>query len=142
MQALLKKHKHYLFFAEGVPMAERPSWNREDRVSPEGTTLPVVEAFHWYEGMTLLSKKWRPWICADSERGTPVFGRAAVKKSIAEQIGRLASRSRAEGVPAFLGEFGVPFDLAGSSSFQTGDYTKQEEALSLMYDGIDSAFIH
>lgn len=142
MQALLKKHKQYLFFAEGVPMAERPSWNREDRVSPEGTTLPVVEAFHWYEGMTLLSKKWRPWICADSERGTPVFGRAAVKKSIAEQIGRLASRSRAEGVPAFLGEFGVPFDLAGSSSFQTGDYTKQEEALSLMYDGIDSAFIH
>ena len=142
MKALMKKHKHYLFFTEGVPMGERPSWNRGDRETPEGKTFPVVEAFHWYEGMTLLSKKWRRWICADSETGTPVIGPAAVRKSIRDQLARLASRSRSEDVPAFLGEFGVPFDLDNRASFSSEEYRKQEEALGLFHDGIDAALLH
>lgn len=142
MQALMKKHKHYLFFAEGVPHGERPSWNREDRETPEGKTLPVIEAFHWYEGMTLLSKKWRRWICADSEAGTPVIGPAAVKKSIRGQLARCASLPRSEGVPAFLGEFGIPFDLDNRASFLSGEYGKQEEALGLFYDAVDASLLH
>ncbi len=142
MQALMKKHKHYLFFAEGVPLGERPSWNREDRETPDGKTLQVVEAFHWYEGMTLLSKKWRRWICADAETGAPVIGSAAVRKSIRDQLARLASLPRSEGIPAFLGEFGVPFDLDNRVSFSSGDYKKQEEALGLFHDGIDASLLH
>lgn len=142
MQALMKKHKHYLFFAEGVPLGERPSWNREDRETADGKNLQVVEAFHWYEGMTLLSKKWRRWICADAETGAPVVGSAAVRKSIRDQLARFASLPRSEGVPAFLGEFGVPFDLDNRSSFFSGDYGKQEEALGLFLDGIDASLLH
>lgn len=142
MQTLMKKHKHYLFFTEGVPMGERPAWSREDREMQEGTTIPVIEAFHWYEGMTLLSKKWRRWICADAETGSPVVGPAAVRKSIRMQLARLAARPRSEGIPAFLGEFGIPFDLNKRASYSSGDYRKQEEALGLFHDGIDAAFLH
>ena len=142
MHALSKKHAHYIFFAEGVPMGERISWSAEDRIRPDGKPLNIVDASHWYEGLTLLTKQWRAWLCADSETNKPVFGVSRVKKSIREQIARLAGRPRSEGTPAFLGEFGIPFDIGNKKSFSTGDYSKQEEALGIFYDGIDAAFLH
>lgn len=142
MAALSKKHAHYLFFAEGVPMGERVSWRPEDLSREGDRPYQVVDALHWYDGLTLLSKKWRPWIVADAETSAPTFGRDSVRRSVRDQLLRLAARPRAEGIPAFLGEFGVPFDLNGGSSFRTGNFTDQERALSSYYDGIDAALLH
>ncbi len=142
MAALSKKHAHYLFFAEGVPMGERVSWRPEDLVRDGERPFQVVDALHWYDGLTLLSKKWRSWIVADAETSVPTFGRSAVRRSVRDQLSRLAARPRAEGMPAFLGEFGVPFDLNGGSSYRTGDFSGQERALSSYYDGIDAALLH
>ncbi len=142
MAALSKKHSHYLFFAEGVPMGERVAWRPEDLRREGDKAFPVVDALHWYDGLTLLSKKWRSWIVADAETSAPTFGRAAVRRSVREQLNRLASRPRAEGIPAFLGEFGVPFDLNGGASYRTGDFGDQERALSSYYDAIDAALLH
>jgi len=142
MEELSRKHAHYVFFAEGVPMGERVDWSAEDRARPAGGAFNVVDGLHWYEGLSLLTKKWRPWIIADSETSAPIFGRHAARASIREQLSRLASRPRAEGIPAFLGEFGIPFDLEGGRSLKTGDYSAQEDALGAFYDGIDAALVH
>lgn len=136
-----RKHEHFLFFVEGVPMAARPSWKAEDRVREDGTPLAIVEAFHWYDGLMLLFKKWRPWLHADSETSALSFGRARVARSIKAQIARFTAYARGDGIPAFLGEFGVQFDLDGGRSFRTGDYVAQEDALGTYYDAIDAALI-
>ncbi|HNY16963.1 MAG TPA: cellulase family glycosylhydrolase [Treponemataceae bacterium] len=138
---LSRKHEQFLFFVEGVPMAARPSWTAEDRVREDGTPLQIVEAFHWYDGLTLLFKKWRPWVHADAETSALSIGRGSVRRSIKAQIARFSGYARGDGIPAFLGEFGVQFDLDGGRSYRTGDYASQEEALGAYYDAIDSTLV-
>ncbi len=142
MEALSKKHGHYIFFVEGVPHAHRVSWSEEDRALEGGSSLSVVEAFHWYDGITLLTKKWHSWIIADSETSAVSVGPGATARVSGQQIARFTDRPRGEGIPALLGEFGVPFDLCKGRSYRTGDYSAQESALGQYYDAIDSQLLH
>ncbi len=141
MRALFPKHQQYLFFVEGVPMAERPSWKPGELVSEDGKPLAVVEAFHWYDGLTLLFKRWHTWVMADGENGTLSVGLGASRKSAARQLSRLAKMPREESIPALIGEFGVQFDLRDGRAFRTGDYSEQEEALTTYYDAIDASML-
>lgn len=141
MEALSVKHEHYLFFVEGIPMEKRPSWKAEDRLRADGSLFPIVEAMHWYDGLPLVFKKWRPWVIADAETNALTFGIAAVKNSIQKQLKRIADKPRSEGIPALLGEFGIPFDLDAGKSFKTGVYAQQEQALGSYYDAIDAELL-
>lgn len=142
MEALYKKHEHYIFFIEGVPMAGRAQWIDEDKKTSEGDILSIVEAFHWYDGATLLFKKWRPWLSVDSETEKVSFGPGRAASGAQEQLHRLSNYPKNEGIPALLGEFGCPFDLDRGASYKSGDYTKQEEALGSWYDAIDRNLLH
>lgn len=135
MWAVSKKHEHYIFFIEGVPQSGPVHWSNEDKVRPDGQTLAVVEAFHWYDGLTHIFKKWRSWICADSETEALSFGPGASRKSIFNQISRMATRTRSGGMPPFLGEFGIQFDSPKKN------YSAQEEALGVYYDAIDASLL-
>jgi hypothetical protein len=141
MEAVSKKHEQYIFFVEGIAMDKRPSWKPEDRIRSDGTHLSIVEAFHWYDGITLLFKKWRSWLTADSVTSFISVGPGASKRSIVKQVAHLSSLPRGEGIPALLGEFGVPFDLEGGMSYRTGNYAAQESALGAYYDAIDAALL-
>ncbi len=141
MEEVSIKHEHYLFFIEGIPMKERSTWTEGELLRSDGTPLSIVEAFHWYDGLTLIFKKWQPFMVADGETNTPVFGTGAVKRSIINQLIRLSFKPRKEGIPAFLGEFGVPFDLGRGKAHRSGDYSEQEKALGSYYDGIDAALL-
>lgn len=142
MEALSKKHGHYIFFVEGVPMGESLVWKPEERFLGNGEASSIVDALHWYDGITLLTKKWRSWLAADGETSVPVFGKRAVKHSYREQLRRMAARPRKEGMPALLGEFGLPFDLDGGRAFRMGDFSRHERALAAYYDAIDAALLH
>lgn len=141
IETLSKKHEQYIFFVEGVPLEKSSSWTKRDLFTSQAKPISVIEAFHWYDGLTLIFKKWRPWFTADGETNVPAFGRGNVKKCIRRQLARLALQARREGIPAFLGEFGVPFDLDEGRSYQSGDYKAQEEALGVYYDAIDESFL-
>ncbi len=136
IRELSEKHSQYVFFVEGIPARERVLWSPDD--SEHGK---IADGFHWYDGKTLLLKKWSPFLTVDSESRKIALGRKAVAVSFARQLGRLADAARADGIPPLLGEFGVPFDLDGGKSFKTGDYGPQEEALSLYYDAADRALL-
>ena len=141
MEAVSKKHEHYIFFVEGIPHAHRVSWKPEDRIRSDGTPLSIVEAFHWYNGLILLFKRWHSWMGVDSETSVPSVGPGASRRSGHAQISRLAGQPRSEGIPALIGEFGVPFDLAKGRSYRTEDYSAQEEALAAYYDALDAALL-
>ncbi len=141
METLSKKHEHYIFFIEGVPMGNRSRWMAGEAVRKDGKPFAMVEAFHWYDGLTLLFKKWRPWLMADGETGKVSVGPRKAVESVMNQIERMASYPRSEGIPALLGEFGVQFDLDGGKSFKTGDWSAQEEALGVYYDAVDASLL-
>ena len=121
-----------LFFIEGVPHREHPSWKKED---PQNT----VNAFHHYDGITLFTKSFRSWLTLDTLTGRIILGK---KKTAAHFAAKLAearawAREQMEDMPCLLAEFGLPFDLNKKKAYKTGDYSLHEKALSLYYDGID-----
>lgn len=134
--ALRKKHPEYLFFTEGSIEGQRAKWSSEDEESQI-----LVDAFHWYDGPSLLLRKWVPHFTVDTFTRKPVFGKDKVKKSMSEQINGKAKEIRSDSLVPFLGEFGIPFDLDEGKSYRTGNYSKQEEALGIYYDALDEGLL-
>ena len=126
-----------LMFIEGRPHGEQPSWNAGDG---EG----FVNAFHWYDGATLVTKRYSPFFSVRVDTRRPVFGRKAVARSFFEQLADSVrwTKDRMGGMPCLLGEFGLPFDLNEGRAYRTGDYSLHEEALSAYYDAADANLLN
>jgi len=121
-----------LFFIEGVPHEQNPYWEKD---APQNT----VNAFHHYDGLTLVTKSFRPWLTLDPQTGRIILGN---KKTAAHFSSKLEenkawTREKMGDMPCLLGEFGLPFDLNKKKAYETGDYSLHETALSLYYDAID-----
>ncbi len=134
--ALHKIHPHSIVFIEGEPGAREPlNWS---------SGIPVVNASHWYDLLTLLTKKYDPeaaliW----GEEGT-VSGKEAVKDSFAQQIAALVadSEQNLSGAPTLVGEFGLPFDMHNGAGYASGDFSAQEQAMTCYFDALDSNLVH
>jgi hypothetical protein len=128
--------KRFALFVEGVPNAGRPTWK-------EGDPVNVVDATHWYDDLTLVTKKWHDILAFDSRHDRPVLGRRRVRRYFIEAIAELKawSMEKMAGAPTLLGEFGIPFDMGGAKAYRTHDYSLQEKALAANYDAVDASLV-
>ena len=97
-----------LVFIEAEANRQPPSWSAADGGN-------VVFAPHWYDDILLARKHLTSWMAVDSSVMKVVLGRKAARRSLRNQLARLAraAREKAGGIPTLLAEFGVPFDLDG-----------------------------
>jgi hypothetical protein len=125
--------KRFVLFVEGMPNAGRPTWGPSD-------PGPVVDATHWYDDLTLITKRWLGFLAYDARQDRPVFGFRRVRRYFIDALRELKdwSARRMGGVPTLLGEFGLPFDLSGGAAYRSGDYRVHEKALSAYYDAVDA----
>jgi hypothetical protein len=114
----------------------------------------VIYAPHFYDGLTVMLKKWNTFWnvdCLGYLRGkysSPVFaikiGESNIRKCIEEQI----TTMRDEGlehmgpVPCLMSETGIPFDMDNRQSYQTGNFSSQIGALDAVTAGLEGARIH
>jgi len=128
--------RRFVLFVEGVPSAERPT-----RAAVE--EAEVVDATHWYDDLTLVTKRWRGWLAYDVRNDRVVLGPRGVGRYFRDvMLGLKAwSAERMGGAPALLGEFGIPFDMNGARAFRSGVYRIQERALSANYDALDASLM-
>jgi len=128
--------QRFVLFVEGVPSAERPT-----RAAVEKAR--VVDATHWYDDLTLVTKRWRGYAAYDVRNDAIVLGPRRVRRYFKETMLELKkwSAERMGGAPTLLGEFGIPFDMNGAKAFRTGDYRVQERALSANYDALDASLM-
>jgi len=132
IKSINKEDRPKIFFIEGIPHGESPSWGSED---PQN----VVNAFHHYDGFTLFTKSFRSYLTVDSKSGRIILGK---KKNAAFYSAKLTAaknwtKEQMGDMPCLLGEFGLPFDMNHKKAYRTGDYSKQEQALNLYYNCID-----
>jgi len=120
------------FFIESVPGGESPSWGKED---PKN----AVNAFHYYDGLTLFTRTFRSWLTINPGTGRIILGQKKVAAFFSSKLeeAKAWARNHMEGMPCLLGEFGLPFDLNHKRAYRTGDYRQHEKALRLYYDTID-----
>lgn len=127
----------YMLFLEAVPSVGHPRWNPED-TSASGIAA-VVNASHWYDGLTLFLKRWTGFVAWDTEHDRLVLGPKAIRRYFADHLGRLKSHGHEElDAPTVVGEFGLPFDMNGAKAFRTGDYRLHEKALGAYYNALDA----
>jgi len=130
-----------LFFLEGVPsgtgLASHPEWGKDDPPN-------VINAFHWYDGFSLFTKHFSRWFTMNPEKAAFVLGGKKMLAYYSECLAKGVrwSAGHMGGIPAFLGEFGLAFDINRRRAFSNGDYSIHEEALSMYYDAVDANLLH
>ncbi|MDR0374279.1 MAG: cellulase family glycosylhydrolase [Treponema sp.] len=133
MRESREARENVFIFVEGLPTGAHPSWTKEDAPN-------VVNAFHWYDGPTLFTKRFRSWVTVDVATRKLIFGKKNVAAHFAACLAESVewTREHMGGIPCLLGEFGLPFDMNNRKAFRTHDYRLHEQALSMYYDAIDS----
>jgi hypothetical protein len=113
-----------IIFVEGEPGRAHLRWGPEDEPN-------VVNAAHWYDGLTLFAKNFIPFLGVDMLTGKLVVGRKRVQRSFVEQLARIKdwATEGMGGVPTLNGEVGIPFDMKDKRAYRTGDFSLQVRAL-------------
>jgi hypothetical protein len=108
-----------------------------------------AHAPHWYDGMTLSTKKFRNRISYDIYRNKIVIGKKQIREMFLQQLLGLKNVLLDKGpLPTLIGEFGLPYDMKGGRSFgehkvnPTKAWRDQTTALSLYYDLLDKTLLH
>jgi hypothetical protein len=139
-RGLLEVDATLTLFIEGEPGSTDPmNWD---------LPMPLVNASHWYDVLTLITKHYDPERALRWTDYTPVLGYEQVQKNYNAEIASFVNHSRhhLSGAPTLIGEFGLNFDLDrdlnGIPAYRTGNFASQTLALSRYYDALDSQWAH
>jgi hypothetical protein len=134
-QTVHAEDPHALIFMEGVADGDLPRWDG----GQDGSGY--INAGHWYDSWTLITRRFIPWLNVDtSQGGKIVLGAGNVRRDFVGQIRHIKdfTRERMGGIPALIGEFGIPFDLNGGRAYRSGDFTRQIQALDASFQAMDA----
>ncbi len=111
---------------------------------------PFVSAAHWYDGVSVTTK--RAWlnINMDITSNKFVIGNKKVQKMFTRQLKliREASKTVDKGVPTLIGEFGLHYDLKSKIAYNKyrtiGDeaFKTNIKALSMYYNALDENLLN
>jgi hypothetical protein len=126
-----------IIFVEGEPRGGHPQWKAEDAPN-------VVNASHWYDGVTLYTKKFIPFLGVDFRTGKLIFGRKRVQRSFIEQLAHIKNWSAEQmgGVPTLIGEFGIPFDMQNKQAYCTGDFSLHVQAMDTNFQAMEANLLN
>lgn len=131
--AIREVHPGALLFVE-PPFGELgPPWGPDD-------ARDIVYAPHWYDLVTLYTKRYIPGLAVDLTRQGPVFGLGPVRRHFtAELMAHRLHGAERMGAPTVFGEFGIPFDMYNKRAFRTGDFGLPERAMARSFRAMDDA---
>jgi hypothetical protein len=135
--AIRKIDEQALIFVESVPHKELPTWRNKD--------IPdVVNASHWYDSVTLFTKRFRWYISLDLASRRLAVGPWQIKslfKTLLSEI-KQSTLEKIGNVPTLIGEFGIPFDMHDKKAYHSGKYNKQIIALDASFQAIEANLLH
>ncbi|SPQ24797.1 19bb662d-47d8-4dbe-8d87-e351ab77b0c3 [Thermothielavioides terrestris] len=119
--------------------------------TPDGDDPRLVYAPHWYDGITLMTKKWnRNWNVdvIGVLRGRywhPAFaiklGETAIRNCFRDQHAAMRKEGldRMGNHPCVMTEFGIPYDMDDKYAYRTGDYSSQSAAMDANHFAVEAA---
>jgi len=126
-----------IIFVEGAPGGSPPNWGPEDAPN-------VVNGAHWYDGVTLFTKNFLPFLGVDFHTHKLIFGRRRVKRSFVEQLAHIKNWTdeRMGTIPTLIGEFGIPFDMRDKRAYRTGDFSLQTKAMDANFRAMEANLLN
>lgn len=127
---------------ETLVFLETPSEFAPPQVPPQAAGW-FVHAPHWYDAAVLMLKRFFPTLAFDVDAGRLVVGAKAIRKSHAAFLENLHRQAAIfpGGAPTLLGEFGIPFDLAGGKAYASGDFSAQAKAMDRSYTAVEDTLL-
>jgi hypothetical protein len=139
-------HKDAIMFCEPTPFEIPP----KIKGTPDDTD-DLVYTPHFYDGLTLMTKKWNRFWNVDVLgvlRGrymSPAFalkiGETAIRNCLRDQLAAM----RQEGLdnmgehPCLFSEIGIPYDMDNKYAYKTGDYTSQTLAMDANHYALEGS---
>ncbi|EHK97773.1 putative Uncharacterized glycosyl hydrolase [Glarea lozoyensis 74030] len=144
--AIRAHHKNAIMFCQPPVLELPPSIKGTADDDPN-----MVYAPHYYDGITLMTKKWNRYWNVDVFgilRGrylSPAFavkiGETAIRNCLRDQLTAI----RKEGLdymgdhPCVLTEFGIPYDMDDKYAYKTGDYSSQSGAMDANHFAVEGS---
>ncbi|KAG0308193.1 hypothetical protein BGZ98_008701 [Dissophora globulifera] len=152
-QAIRTIHKAAIIFLEPpvneIPPSLPPPHDDED-VAHFDITSRVVYAPHWYDGLTLLNKRWNFFNIdyLGVKRGrypnyasAVKIGEKAIKECFRSQLACIKEEGQAAigQHPTLIGEIGIPYDMNDGKSYKSnGNYKDQIKAMDANMYALES----
>ncbi|KAJ6260380.1 hypothetical protein Dda_4606 [Drechslerella dactyloides] len=147
-------HAVRVHHANAILLLQPPVWVIPPVIDAETKALGrIVYAPHYYDGLTLMSKKWNRFFNVDVLgvlRGrylSPAFavkiGETAIRNSMREQL----TAMKQEGLdnigetPCLFSEIGIPYDMDDKYAYKTGDYSSQTRASDANHFALEGALV-
>jgi hypothetical protein len=125
-QAIREVDPNAIIFFEADALGDdyAPRWEAQDAQN-------IAFAPHWYDGLTLFTKRYLPFAAFDTHSLKIVFGTERVRASFISQLRHYKDNARQHmgEVPTLIGEIGIPYDMNGKLAYKTGDFSAQEQAM-------------
>lgn len=117
-------------FVEAEPFMPPPKYDEAEK---------LVYAPHFYDGITLFTRRFHPQLNFDFATMRPLIGEASIRRYFSRQFGnfRRYADEAMGAVPIVIGEFGIPFDMNSAAAYHTGDFTRQAQALDYNLRALD-----
>ncbi|CAI5723479.1 unnamed protein product [Hyaloperonospora brassicae] len=131
---------HALLFVELPPL----EFSIDEFPDIDDTLIPrAVNATHWYDGVTLFLRAWRPYFTVDPRTKRPAFGSAAVRRMHMKQLEgiKVYGREQMKNAPTLIGETGIPFDMHAGSAYRNGDFRAQIGALDNTISCLEASLV-
>lgn len=119
--------------------------------TPEGDDPNLIFASHFYDGITLITKKWNKIWNIDvlgvlrGRYSSPAFaiklGETSIRNCFKDQLTRLV----AEGTenmgahPSLYTEIGIPYDMDNQQAYRTGNYSSQTSAIDANFFAVEGS---
>ncbi|KAF1784619.1 Glycoside hydrolase, family 5, conserved site [Phytophthora cactorum] len=110
----------------------------------DDTLIPrAVNATHWYDGVTLFLRAWRPYFTVDPRTKRPAFGYTAVRRTHMKQLAGIKGygSEQMNNAPTLIGETGIPFNMHGGKAFRSGDFSAQVGALDNTISCLEASLV-
>ncbi len=143
-KAIRNYNQDWIIFAEKPPGSSREF--------PSNVPVNMVNASHWYDIVTLGTKRFNYPITLDFNRKKIVIGANNIQEIYERHLSAIKSASKSinKGCPTLIGEFGIPFDLENGKAYAS--WTKKNRspkiwkkhvlALDLMYNVMDKLLLN
>jgi hypothetical protein len=110
----------------------------------------VVHAGHWYDGVSLVTKRSMIKANYDLLENKVVMGKKNVQEMFIRHLANIKSIAQFihRGIPTLIGEFGIPYDLNKKEAFYKFKskpekaWDKHIKLLTMYYNALDANFLH
>jgi hypothetical protein len=146
--AIRAHHQNCIIFCQPPVLELPPSMKGTADDDPN-----MVYAPHYYDGITLMTKKWNRYWNVDVFgvlRGrylTPAFaiklGETAIRNCLRDQLSAIKKEGEdyMGNHPCVLTEFGIPFDMDDKHAYKTGDYSSQSGAMDANHFAVEGSLM-